>query len=171
MRGAQVRSDAPPARKLTFYEVLTLASIVEHESPLDTERPLVAGVYQNRLDGLNGVAKLLGADPTVIYGVDTVALANTPIEGWKDYFFWEVPKGKMGQITLPKALAGYQTYQRAGLPPGPIATPTESSIDAVLQPNQKDGYLYFVAIPKTQTHAFAKTLAEHNANLHKYGYL
>jgi UPF0755 protein len=165
------RMNVPAARKLTFYQVLTLASIVEHESPLDAERPLIAGVYQNRLDGVNGVAKVLNADPTVIYAVDTTKLANTPIESWKDFFFWEVPKGtKMGQITLPKALAGFQTYQRAGLPPGPIATPTISSIDAVLQPNQKDKFLYFVAIPNTQTHAFAKTLAEHNANLRKYGY-
>jgi UPF0755 protein len=72
---------------------------------------------------------------------------------------------------VDEALAGYQTYQRAGLIPGPISTPSVASIDAALAPDQRDGFLYFVAIPDEQTHAFAKTLAEHNANLRKYGYL
>jgi UPF0755 protein len=58
-----------------------------------------------------------------------------------------------------------------GLIPGPISTPSLKSIDAALAPDQKAGFLYFVAIPDSQTHAFAKTLAEHNANLRKYGYL
>jgi UPF0755 protein len=164
------RMNVPESRGLSFYQVVTLASIVEHEAPLDEERPKIAGVYQNRLDGLKGVPKLLDADPTVIWAVDTVNLSKTPIEQWKDYFFWDVPKGKMADISLPKSLAGYQTYQRTGLIPGPIATPTVSSIDAALQPDTSGGYLYFVAIPGTGQHAFAKTLAEHNANLKKYGY-
>lgn len=164
------RMNVPESRGLTFYQVVTLASIVEHESPLNEERPLIAGVYQNRLNGLNGIAKVLGADPTVIYAVDTMNLRKVPLDQWKDYFFWDVPTGKMNQIQVSKDLAGYQTYQRAGLIPGPIATPTLTSIDAALDPDTKTGYLYFVAIPDTQTHAFAKTLAEHNANLRKYGY-
>jgi UPF0755 protein len=166
----QARMSVPASRGMTFYQILSLASIVEHEAPLDAERPKIAGVYQNRLNGLNGVPKLLDADPTVIYGVDTVALSKLEIGAWKDYFFWDVPKAPMNSITLPKALAGYQTYQHAGLIPGPIATPTLSSIDAALTPDTKSGYLYFVAIPGTSQHAFAKTLAEHNANLRKYGY-
>ena len=72
---------------------------------------------------------------------------------------------------MPDELAGYQTYAVAGLPPGPIATPTVASIDAALKPNDKDGYLYFVAIPDGEgKHAFAKTYEEHQANLKKYGY-
>jgi UPF0755 protein len=164
------RMAVPASRHMTFYQIVTLASIVEHESPLDDERPLIAGVYQNRLNGLNGVPKLLNADPTIIYAVDSVKLAKLPIAQWKDYFFWKVPAGKMASISLPKSLAGFQTYQRAGLVPAPIATPTLSSIDAALKPDTSGGYLYFVAIPNTQQHAFAKTLEEHNANLVKYGY-
>ena len=67
-------------------------------------------------------------------------------------------------------LQGYQTYQVAGLIPGPISTPSLASIDAALKPNTAAGYLYFVLIPDTKQHAFAKTLKEHNANLRKYGY-
>ncbi len=82
-----------------------------------------------------------------------------------------MPKEKLSDISLPEALQGYQSYQVGGLPPGPICTPSLASIDAALHPNTTDGYLYFVAIPNQHTHAFAKTLVEHNANLKKYGYL
>jgi UPF0755 protein len=165
------RMAVPEERGLTFYEVVTLASIVEHEAILDDERALIAGAYQNRLDGLKGVAKILNADPTVTYAKDTMELADLPFDQWKDYFFWKVPPSPLAEFDVPKALQGYQTYQRAGLIPGPISTPSLASIDAALAPDQEDGYLYFVAIPDSQEHAFAKTLAQHNANLRKYGYL
>jgi UPF0755 protein len=165
------RMNVPEARKMTFYQVLTLASIVEHEAIVDNERALIAGVYQNRLNGLHGVPKILNADPTVTYATDTMALAKLPFEDWKTYFFWKVPAGPLASVKVDDALKGYQTYQRAGLIPGPISTPSLASIDAALDPDQSDGYLYFVAIPNEKTHAFAKTLAEHNANLRKYGYL
>ena len=72
---------------------------------------------------------------------------------------------------LPEALAGYNTYKRRGLPPGPIATPSLASIDAALKPDTKSGYTYFVAIPEGQgAHDFSKTLAEHEQKLDKYGY-
>ena len=64
------RINVPKARGLTFYQVLSLASIVEQEAVQDEERPLIAGVYQNRLNK----KMILGADPTVIYGNDTVQL-------------------------------------------------------------------------------------------------
>jgi len=161
----------PAARKLTFYQVVTLASIVQHETSSDTERAIIAGVYQNRLDKVGGAAPILNADPTVIWAIDTAKLETVPIATWKDYFFWARPKQTLASIVVPPALQGYQTYQTAGLIPGPISTPTVADIDAALHPNQKDGYLYFVAIPNTQTHAFAKTLAEQNANLKKYHYI
>jgi UPF0755 protein len=164
------RMNVPAARKMSFYQVLTLASIVEHEAIVDEERALIAGVYQNRLDGLHGVAKILNADPTVTYATDTMALAKLPIEQWKDYFFWKVPPSPLAAVKVDDALAGYQTYVKGGLIPGPISTPSLKSIEAALAPDQQDGYLYFVAIPNDKTHAFAKTLAEHNANLRKYGY-
>jgi UPF0755 protein len=165
------RMNVPKDRGMTFYQVVTLASIVEHEAIVDAERAKIAGVYQNRLDGLHGIAKILNADPTVTYATDTMALAKLDFDEWQNYFFWKVPAGPLAQVQVDQALRGYQTYQVGGLIPGPISTPSLASIDAALKPDQKGGFLYFVAIPDEKTHAFAKTLAEHNANLRKYGYL
>lgn len=165
------RMTVPEERGLDFYQIVTLASIVEHEAVLDEERAVIAGVYQNRLDGLNGIAKILNADPTVTYAKDTMALADLPFDQWQGYFFWKVPPSPLADFDVPEELQGYQTYQTAGLIPGPISTPSLASIDAALNPDQEEGYLFFVAIPDERTHAFAKTLAEHNANLRKYGYL
>jgi UPF0755 protein len=165
------RMNVPKDRGLTFYQVVTMASIVEHEAAVDAERPLIAGVYQNRLNGLHGVARILNADPTVTYATDTMALAKLPFDQWQEYFFWKVPAGPLANVTVDAALKGYQTYQVAGLIPGPISTPSLASIDAALHPNTKAGYLYFVLIPDTKEHAFARTLKEHNANLRKYGYI
>lgn len=165
------RINVPEARGLTFYQIVTLASIVEHEAVVENERALIAGVYQNRIDGLGGRAKILNADPTVTFATDTMALGKLPFADWKTYFFWKVPAGPLADVKVDDNLKGYQTYQRGGLIPGPISTPSLASIDAALAPDQADGYFYFVAIPDTKTHAFAKTLAQHNANLRKYGYL
>ena len=164
------RMDVPASRHMTFYQVVTLASIVEHEAAVDAERPLIAGVYQNRLNGLHGVARILNADPTVTYATDTMALGEYSTE-WQNYFFWKVPPSPLAQVHVDADLQGYQTYQVAGLIPGPISTPSLASIDAALKPNTKAGYLYFVLKPDTKEHAFAKTLKEHNANLRKYGYI
>ncbi len=167
------RVNVPEARGMTFYEVLTLASIVEREAVLDEERPVIAGVYQNRLDGLRKTAKILNADPTVFYAIDTLALRELPFDEWATYFFWKAPGVALAGVDVPDELQGYQTYQTGGLIPGPICTPSLKSIEAALAPDtERDGgYLYFVAIPDGGgAHAFAKTLAEHRANLKKYGY-
>ena len=166
------RLNVPKDRGLSFFEVLTLASIVEREAVLPEERPIIAGVYQNRINGIKGVKnKLLNADPTVIYGADTVALADLPTDEWDMYRFWTVPETAMSDVALPAELQGFQTYQVPGLVPWPIATPTLGSIDAALAPDTKDKYIYFVAIPDSGgKHAFAKTNAEHQENLEKYGY-
>jgi len=166
----QERMTVPEERGLTFYEIVTLASIVEHEAIADEERALIAGVYQNRLDGLNGEPKIMNADPTITYVTDTLALEQLPFAEWQEYFFWKVPPN-LADVQLPEKFAGYQTYQRAGLIPGPISAASVKSIDAALAPDQADGFTYFVAIPDKQTHAFAKTLREHEDNLRKYGYL
>lgn len=161
----------PQARNMTFYQVLTLASIVEKEAALDAERAAIAGVYQNRLNGLNKIAKILNADPTVIYAVDTMALAKLPFQGWQGYSFWNVPATPMGQVQVTAALAGYQTYTSGGLIPGPICSPSLASIQAALTPDTASGYLFFLALPdKSGAHVFAKTQAEHDANRKKYGY-
>jgi UPF0755 protein len=166
------RLSVPEKRGLTFYEVLTLASIVEREAVLDEERPLIAGVYQNRLDRVPSVKHgLLQADPTVIYAVDTVNLGKYDPD-WTQYVFWTVPKeGSLKDQELPERLAGFNSYKVQGLPPGPIATPSLASLDAALGPNTKAGYTYFVAIPEGKgAHDFSKSLAEHEKKLRKYGY-
>jgi UPF0755 protein len=165
------RMTVPADRKLTFREVLTLASIVEREAILDEERPLIAGAFQNRLDKLKGIAPVLGADPTVIYAVDTVKLSELALPKWREYTFWTVPDVGLSKVELPAELEGYNTYRNAGLPPGPICTPTLASIDAALAPDTKDGYVYFVAKNDgSKGHAFARNAAEHQENLVKYGY-
>ncbi len=169
----QDRLAVPAERGLDFYGVLTLASIVEREAVLDEERPLIAGVYQNRIDGLPGIKnKILNADPTVIYANDTVELGKIEFEQWQKYVFWTLPDVPMKEVALPPELQGYQTYQNPGLIPGPIATPTLASIDAALEPDVKDKYLYFVAIPEGGgKHAFAKDNAAFQKLLKKYGYI
>jgi UPF0755 protein len=152
----------------SLNEVLALASLVERETSRDEEKALVAGVYQNRIDK----AMLLNADPTVIWGVDLLALEKLDIAKWPQYSFWNVPKEALAAIEFPKAIAAYQTYQVRGLFPGPICTPTVTSIDAALAPSTRDGYLYFVAIPDGGgLHDFSKTYEEHLAKLRKYGYI
>jgi UPF0755 protein len=162
------RMVVPAERKMNFFQIVTLASIVQHETAQANEKALVAGVYQNRLDRLNGFAPILGSEPTVIYAVDTAKLRKIDIGDWQTYFFWDNIKTRIVDVNVPKDLQGYQTYQVAGLIPGPISTPTTEEIDAALHPDQKDGYLYFLALPKTGTNVFAHTLAEHNANIAKY---
>ena len=165
--------NVPESRGLTFYQVVTLASIVEHEAVVDDERALIAGVYQNRLDGLGGRAKILNADPTVTYATDTMALAKLPFEDWKTYFFWKVPPGQRSptsRSTTPSRAT--RPTSAGGLIPGPISTPSLASIDAALAAGHEG--------PATCTSWRSRTprpmpsprrSREHNANLHKYGYL
>jgi UPF0755 protein len=164
------RMEVPAERGRDFYKILTLAAMVEREAVVDEERPTIAGVFENRLHKLHGIAPVLASDPTVFYAVDTVALDKLDIADWKTYSFWEIPDAPLRTIVFPPELLGYQTYTQAGLPPGPICTPTIASIEAALAPDTESGYLYFLAKPDKRTHAFAKTSAEHEANKKKYGY-
>ena len=128
-----------------LLSLVTLASIVESETPKPDERPLVAGVYTNRLHN----HMLLQCDPTIIYALKQADLYNPPLT-YKDLHY-DSP---------------YNTYRRPGLPPGPIGNPGETSLRAAVAPAQTD-YLYFVA--NTQGgHFFASTLAQHNQNVAKY---
>ena len=126
-------------------EIVTLASIVEKETGKASERPMVAGVYCNRLR----MGMKLDADPTVIY----------PITKGK-------PLGRRIRRSELNAITGYNTYREPGLPAGPIANPGKESIAAVLNPAQTKA-VYFVADGKGG-HVFANTLAEHNANVQKW---
>jgi UPF0755 protein len=163
------RMDVPKARGLTFYQVLTMASIVEREAQLDDEKPLIAGVYTNRLNTKMWPTLLLQSDPTIFYVHDSLQLAKTPIPKWTSYVFWAPIKGGLTGDPLPPELAGYNTYTSQGLPPGPLDTPTLTSIDAVLEPDTKDGYLFFLAKGDgSKTSVFAKTSKQHEANVEKY---
>jgi len=163
------RLAVPAARGMTFYQIIVLASIVEREAQLDEEKPLIAGVYANRLDPRKWPRGVLEADPTVIYAHDTAELAKLPLADWERYLFWAPIGGGLADYPLPADVASYNTYSHKGLPPGPLCTPTIASIDAALEPDTSTGYLYFVAKGDgSGGSAFAKTFKEHQANIAKY---
>ncbi len=128
--------------KMTISQVLTMASIVEGEAVLDRERPIIAGLYYNRLR--RGMK--LEADPTIQYIVP---------DGPRRLLYNDL------KIDSP-----YNTYQHYGLPPGPISNPGKKSILAALYP-AKHNYLYFVA-DGLGGHRFARTFAEHLRNVRSY---
>lgn len=162
------RMAVPKARGMSFYEIVTLASMVELETRFDADRPLIAGVFQNRLNPKLFSTRLLGSDPTIFYINDSLQLKALPFSDWPKYRFWApLPKGTQLPKTLPPELAGYNTSTHGGLIPGPICTPTVASIDAALNPNTKAGYLYFLATPDGTT-VYAKTYAQHLRNIQKY---
>jgi UPF0755 protein len=163
------RLSVPKSRGMSFYEVLTMASIVEREAQLDEEKPLIAGVYENRLNPKKWPRQTLESDPTVFYVHDTLSLAKLAISKWPAYIFWAPIKGGLTDDELPPELVAYNTYTHPGLPPGPISTPTVASIDAALDPDTSAGYLYFLAKGDgSKTTAFATTYKEHQANIKKY---
>ena len=126
----------------TVREVVTLASIVEKEARASTERPLIAGVYHNRLRLRMG----LDADPTVIFALRRLGR-------------WD---GTIHHDDL-RVDSPYNTYRFAGLPPGPICSPGLACLEAAARPAEVS-YLYFVS-RNDGTHVFASTLAEHNRNV------
>ena len=127
---------------LSVHETVTLASIVETEAQLQSERPLIASVYRNRLVK----RMLLQADPTVIYAMK---LAGT----------WN---GNIRKDDL-KMSSPYNTYARPGLPPGPIASPGLASLRAAANPAASE-LLYFFA-KNDGSHVFSKSLDEHNRSV------
>jgi UPF0755 protein len=128
-----------------LHAVLTLASIVEREARIPDERPMIAGVYANRL----GQNMKLDADPTVQYGMGFDTARTT----------WWRP------LTVEdyKFASPYNTYQNVGLPPGPICNPGLASIRAAIAPTQTD-FLFFVA-RQDGSHIFARTFEEHVRNV------
>ena len=124
---------------------VTMASIVEKETAVAEERPLVASVYYNRL--AKHIA--LDADPSIIYAE---LLAGTY-------------QGALHHADMSFS-SPYNTYRNAGLPPGPIGNPGRSSLEAAMHPAQSD-YFYFVADAQGH-HRFAKTIEEHNKNVLAY---
>jgi UPF0755 protein len=164
------RMDVPTARGLTFYKVLSLASIVEREAGHDEDRPLIAGVYENRMNPKLWPRGVLESDPTIFYVNDSLQLAKMGIAQWKTYVFWDALKAGPLPAELPAELAGYNTVTHRGMIPGPICTPTLASIDAALSPGTTDGYLYFLAkADGSGDTVYARTFKEHQANIKKYG--
>ena len=131
--------------KMTQLQLVTFASIVEGEARADDERETIAGVYHNRLR----IGMALQADPTVQYAITLATGKRKPRLYTKDY-----------QLPSP-----YNTYLHPGLPPGPVNSPSQRSIEASLYP-AKVPYLYFVAGPDGR-HVFARTYAEHLRNIAK----
>lgn len=147
----QERMAKAKALQLTPQQVIALASIVHKESVKEDERPRVAGVYLNRLK----TEMPLQADPTIIYAIKK----NT---NDFDQVIKRV-KGDMLYVNSP-----YNTYKNLGLPPGPIAMPDISAVDAVLN-YEKHDYLYFCAsVERRGYHDFAVTYEEHQVNAKKY---
>ncbi|NOR28305.1 MAG: endolytic transglycosylase MltG [Lutibacter sp.] len=140
------------AKKLNLSktEVITLASIVQKETAAVSERPMVAKLYLNRLND----KWPLQADPTIIFALKKEFGNNLVIKRvlTKDL-----------EINSP-----YNTYKNNGLPPGPIAMPDISSIDAVLNPALHNYYYMCASITSIGKHEFAKTLSQHNKNATKY---
>ena len=141
-----------PSVAPTMRNILTLASIVEKETGIASERKRIAGVFLNRLR----INMPLQSDPTVIYGITMGAHKN---DG----------QGPLGRRLLLKDLqqpSAYNTYTNVGLPPGPIANAGIDSIAAVLSP-EANNFLFFVADGKGG-HVFAATLDEHNRNVSEW---
>ena len=130
---------------MTQRQAVTLASLVEKETAVDAERPIVAAVYLNRLK----IGMGLQCDPTVIYALQKAGRYNGNLS--RDDLQFDSP---------------YNTYRYAGLPPGPIANPGLASLKAAVAPAQVD-YLYFVS-RNDGSHVFARTLDEHNDNVRKF---
>lgn len=123
-------------------QILTIASIIEKETGVPREKPLVSAIIRRRI----ALGMPLQMDPTVIYGLKLF--------------------GKDITRSALRTESPYNTYTTPGLPPGPIANPGLDSIEAALRPAKAD-YLYFVA-EEDGTHAFSRTLEEHNRAVARY---
>lgn len=140
-----ISAQQPNLSGLALEKLVTLASLVERETPKPEERPIVAGVFINRLH--HHVP--LQCDPTVVYALELAGNYS----------------GTLSASNLPFD-SPYNTYRHIGLPPGPIANPGSASLRAALNPSETD-YVYFVANTEGG-HFFGKTLSEHNHNVALY---
>jgi UPF0755 protein len=137
--------DAGPTPHQSIQDIVTLASLVERETPRPEERPHVAGVFENRLR----IGQPLQCDPTVAYALTLSGTYSGKLDG--------------GDLRFSSP---YNTYRNRGLPPGPIANPGEAALRAALDPPPTDDF-YFVANTEGG-HFFSKTLKEHNRNVARY---
>lgn len=142
--GESLRDEAT-AQGLTLYEAVTLASIIERESVWRDEHDMIASVYRNRL----AINMKLEADPTVQYG----------IQGERESWWPQITRADYREAQSP-----YNTYLHGGLPPGPIASPGLSAIQAAIFPAESGYYFFRAACDNSHYHNFAVTFEEHVAN-------
>lgn len=136
----------------TTHDLITLASIVEKEAAVPSERARIAGVFWNRLKSKRFLPRRrLQADPTVQYGCVAAPEAAPSCASYD---------GRITRAMLDDPDNPYNTYRHSGLPPGPISNPGKATIAAVIDPEQH-GYFYFVARGSGRHH-FSKTLRQHN---------
>ena len=139
-----VRASHAP-QGLDLHQVVTMASLVEAEAQVASERPRIAAVYYNRLQA----TMPLQCDATILYALGrrkaTVSLADLEVD------------------------SPYNTYRRNGLPPGPICNPGLASVRAAIEP-EKSSYLFYVRndVKNDGSHVFAKTFEEHQANIRRF---
>ena len=138
-------------------EIVIMASLVEKETAAKHERPLIAGVFLNRLRFQSFQPKRLETDPTIIYGCTALVEKSAACQQFE---------GRIRRIHLRDPDNLYNTYTHEGLPPGPITNPGKAALEAVLAP-KKSRFLYFVS-RNDRTHQFSKTIAEHEAAVEKY---
>lgn len=143
-RVGQTLRQAAVDRKMTIYDIVKVASIVEREARDRQESATIAGVYSNRLE----IDMKLDADPTIQY-----ALGD-----WRELSLADL------EFESP-----YNTYRVAGLPPTPICSPGEAALEGAAKPAQVPWFYFVAKSDGTGGHAFAKTLEEHEANRIKYG--
>jgi UPF0755 protein len=136
---------AADAQGASIRQLVTLASLVEKETARGDERATIAAVYRNRL----AIKMGLQCDPTVIYALQKAGRFDGNL--------------RRADLTFDSP---YNTYRYPGLPPGPIAAPGKASLEAAAQPADVD-YLYFVS-RNDGSHAFARSLAEHNRNVQTF---
>lgn len=142
----------------SMHDVVTLASVVEREAAVSEERPIIAGVFLNRLRSDTFLPRhRLQADPTVSYGCRAEPARAPSCAGFR---------GRISRAMLEDPANRYNSYRHPGLPPTPICNPGVAAIEAVLAPTQHD-YLYFVA-RGGRRHHFSATLERHNEAVDEY---
>jgi UPF0755 protein len=143
----------------TTHDIVTLASVVEKEAAVPSERARIAGVFWNRLKSKRFLpTRRLQADPTVQYGCVAMPEAAPSCSNYD---------GRITRAMLDDPENPYNTYRHSGLPPGPISNPGRAAIVAVIAPEQHD-YYYFVSEGNGR-HRFSKTLRQHNIAIRSNG--
>ena len=141
------------------HDIVIMASIVEKETVDPAERARVASVFYNRLTMSSFPSRRLETDPTIRYGCTIPLTKSAGCQGWD-------PADRLRRKQLDDTDNLYNTYQHAGLPPGPISNPGRASLAAAMDPEDSE-YLYFVAKDE-RTHVFSKTFEEHTRWVNKF---